>query len=68
MGQSVRITTTLNDRPVTRHVVVLTVSRVGEISIPEKHEPWMAKTDGLPFPVEWWPASTRATRARSPRR
>ena len=53
LGQSVRITTTLNDRPVTRHVVVLTVSRVGEISIPEKHEPWMAKTDGLPFPVEW---------------
>ena len=53
LGQSVRITTTLNNRPVTRHVVVLTVSRVGEISIPEKHEPWMAKTDGLPFPVEW---------------
>lgn len=53
LGQTVRITTTMNDRPVTRFVVVLTVSRIGEISIPEKHEPWMAKTDGLPFPVEW---------------
>jgi len=53
LGQSVRITTTMNERPVTRHVVVLTVARVGEILIPEKYEPWMAKTDSLPFPVEW---------------
>lgn len=53
LGQSTRVTTTMNDRLVTRHVVVLTVSRVGDISIPEKHEPWMAKTDSLPFPVEW---------------
>ena len=53
LGQSVRVTTAVNDRPVRRHVVVLTVARIGDIAIPEKHEPWMAKTDTLPFPVEW---------------
>jgi hypothetical protein len=53
LGQSVRVTTTLGDVNVTRHVVILTVSRVADISVPEKHEPWMAKTDTLPFPVEW---------------
>ncbi|MBC9822870.1 ATP-binding protein [Terrabacter sp. MAHUQ-38] len=54
LGSSVRIATTVNDQPVTRHVVVLTVARVGEIQIPEKHEPWMAKSDRLGFPVEWF--------------
>ncbi len=54
LGASVQIVTTVNDQPVTRHVVVLTVARVGEIQIPEKHEPWMAKSDRLGFPVEWF--------------
>ncbi|MGW5237855.1 ATP-binding protein [Monashia sp. NPDC004114] len=54
LGASVRIVTAVNDVPVTRHVVVLTVARVGEIQIPEKHEPWMAKSDRLGFPVEWF--------------
>ena len=54
LGASVRITATVNEQPVTRHVVVLTVARAGEIQIPEKHEPWMAKSDRAGFPVEWF--------------
>lgn len=53
LGESVRVTTCVGTRNVTRHVVILTVARIGEIAIPETHEPWMAKTDALPFPVEW---------------
>ncbi|MCL1872451.1 MAG: hypothetical protein FWF90_18840, partial [Promicromonosporaceae bacterium] len=53
LAQSVRIDSTLGDQPITRHVVVLTVGRMGELRIPEEDEPWIAKTDKLPFPVEW---------------
>lgn len=53
LAQSVRIDSTMGDRPITRHVVVLTVGRMGELHIPEVDEPWIAKTDKLPFPVEW---------------
>jgi hypothetical protein len=53
LAQSVRIDTTMGEQPLTRHVVVLTVGRMGELRIPEVDEPWIAKTDKLPFPVEW---------------
>ncbi len=53
LAQSVRIDSTMGEQPITRHVVVLTVGRMGELHIPEVDEPWIAKTDKLPFPVEW---------------
>jgi hypothetical protein len=41
-------------RPVTRHVAVMSVGRLEEIEAPDPgHEPWLAHTDRLPFPVEW---------------
>lgn len=53
LAQSVRIDSAAGDQPITRHVVVLTVGRMGDLEIPEKEEPWIAKTDKLKFPVEW---------------
>lgn len=53
LAQSVRVDSTLSDQPLTRHVVVLTVGRMGDLAIPEGEEPWIAKTDKLRFPVEW---------------
>jgi hypothetical protein len=35
------------------HVAVLTVGRMGDMSIPELHEPWGHLSDQLDFPVEW---------------
>lgn len=53
LSPTVEITTSVNGRQVTRHVCVLTVGRTADLEIPEKYQPWMAKTDQLPFPVEW---------------
>jgi hypothetical protein len=53
LAPTVQVTTSLNGKQVTRHVCVLTVSHLGEIEIPEKHLPWVAKSDALGFPVEW---------------
>ena len=37
-----------------RHVAVLSVGRLEEIEVPDPgHDPWLAHTDRLPFPVEW---------------
>src|SRR4051795_6869404 len=37
-----------------RHVAVMSVGRLEEIEAPDPgHEPWLAHTDRLPFPVEW---------------
>ncbi len=39
---------------VERHVAVLSVGRMDEIEVPDSaHDPWLAQTDRLPFPVEW---------------
>jgi hypothetical protein len=39
---------------VDRHVAVLSVGKMPEIEVPDSaHEPWIAHTDRLPFPVEW---------------
>ena len=53
LAASTRVTTSVNARPVTRHVVVLSLARMADIAIPEEHEPWMAATDTLPFQCEW---------------
>ena len=53
LAASTRVTTSVNARPVTRHVVVLSLARMADIAIPEEHEPWMAATDALSFPCEW---------------
>jgi hypothetical protein len=39
LGQSVRIDTTMGEQPLTRHVVVLTVGRMGELRIPRSTSP-----------------------------
>lgn len=42
------------DEVVDRHVAVLTLGRMEEIEVPDAaHDPWMAHTDRLGFPVEW---------------
>lgn len=53
LDASVRITTTIGARQVTRYVCVLTLARAIDFNIPEDHEPWMSKADKLPFPIEW---------------
>jgi AAA-like domain len=53
LAHSVRIDSAMNTTPTTRHVVVLTVGRMADLQIPERDEPWIAKTDLLRFPVEW---------------
>jgi len=35
------------------HVAVLTVGRMGELEIPQRHEPWAHLSGQLDFPVEW---------------
>ncbi|MFK0005023.1 ATP-binding protein [Paenarthrobacter sp. NPDC090522] len=40
--------------PITRHVRVLTLGRIGPQEIPQDYAAgWMQKSDRLPFPVEW---------------
>lgn len=54
LGRTVQVTGRDAQRSVERHVAVLSVGRVEEIEAPDPgHEPWMAHTDRLPFPVEW---------------
>lgn len=54
LAPTVKITTSVGGAQVTRHVCVLTVSRIADVEIPEEHQPWMAKADQLPFAVEWF--------------
>lgn len=54
LGRTVRVTCRSGPSPVERHVAVMSVGRVEEIDAPDpSHEPWLAHTDRLPFPVEW---------------
>ncbi|GAA4843347.1 ATP-binding protein [Actinomycetospora corticicola] len=39
--------------PVSRHVAVLSVGLMDSLRIPEADDPWMQRSDRLPFPVEW---------------
>ena len=40
-------------QPVQRHVAVLSVGLMDGLRIPEVDDPWMQRSDRLPFPVEW---------------
>lgn len=40
-------------QPVQRHVAVLSVGLMDGLHIPEADDPWMQRSDRLPFPVEW---------------
>lgn len=54
LGRSVTVTGRSATHPVERHVAVMSVGRLEEIEAPDPgHEPWLAHTDRLPFPVEW---------------
>jgi hypothetical protein len=53
LGRTVQVTGR-GERSVERHVAVMSVGRLEEIDAPDAgHEPWLAHTDRLPFPVEW---------------
>ena len=54
-GRTVKVTGRMDGRHVVeRHVAVLSLGRLEEIDAPDPaHEPWLAHTDRLPFPVEW---------------
>jgi hypothetical protein len=54
LGRTVRLSSRGPNDPVERHVAVLSIGRLEEIDAPDPgHEPWLAHTDRLPFPVEW---------------
>ena len=54
LGRTVKLTSRGLEDPVERHVAVMSVGRVEEIEAPDHgHDPWLAHTDRLPFPVEW---------------
>jgi hypothetical protein len=54
LGRTVKLTSRGLHEPVERHVAVMSVGRLEEIEAPDpSHEPWLAHTDRLPFPVEW---------------
>ncbi len=53
LGRTVQVTGR-GAQPIERHVAVMSVGRLEEIEAPDPgHEPWLAHTDRLPFPVEW---------------
>ena len=53
LGRTVQVTGRAA-QPIERHVSVMSVGRLEEIEAPDPgHEPWLAHTDRLPFPVEW---------------
>ncbi|MFC5175628.1 ATP-binding protein [Nocardioides taihuensis] len=54
LGRTVKVTSRGGAAPVERHVAVMSVGRLEEIEAPDPgHDPWLAHTDRLPFPVEW---------------
>ncbi len=54
LARTVEVTGRSARSSVQRHVAVLSVGRLEEIDAPDPgHEPWLAHTDRLPFPVEW---------------
>ncbi len=54
LSRTVQLVGHLPTTTVTRHVAVMSVGRLEEFEAPDPgHEPWLAHTDRLPFPVEW---------------
>lgn len=68
LAQSVRIDSTMGEQPITRHVVVLTVGRMGELRIPEIDEPGSPRPTSCPSPWSGPFGSTCARRTRPRRR
>jgi hypothetical protein len=51
---TVKVIGRIENGEIERHVAVLSIGRMPEIEVPDStHEPWIAHTDRLPFPVEW---------------
>ncbi|HEY9414955.1 MAG TPA: ATP-binding protein, partial [Pseudonocardia sp.] len=50
---TVKVVGRLRSQTVTRHVAVLSVGLMDGLRIPEVDDPWMQRSDRLPFPVEW---------------
>lgn len=53
LADSVEVTSTQNGGAQRRYNVILTLTNLPELNIPEQDEPWIARTDRLGFPVEW---------------
>jgi hypothetical protein len=54
LGRTVKLTARTTRSVISRHVAVMSVGRLEEIVAPEPaHDPWLAHTDRLSFPVEW---------------
>nr|WP_205752541.1 ATP-binding protein [Cryptosporangium phraense] len=51
-GSTVKLLSRIGDEYVERHVAVLTFGRMEELSIPERHEPWLHFHEQLPWPME----------------
>ncbi|MFI5954132.1 ATP-binding protein [Cryptosporangium sp. NPDC051539] len=51
-GSTVKLQSRIGDEYVERHVAVLTFGRMEELSIPERHEPWLHFHEQLPWPME----------------
>ncbi|MDQ1647212.1 MAG: hypothetical protein QOJ50_3396, partial [Cryptosporangiaceae bacterium] len=51
-GNTVRLVSELGGELVERHVAVLTFGRMEELSIPERHEPWLHYHEQLPWSME----------------
>lgn len=50
---TVRVLGRYGTQPVQRHVAVLSVGLMDALRVPETDDPWMQRSDRLPFPVEW---------------
>jgi len=50
---TVQVTGRFGTQPVSRHVAVLSVGLMDALRVPEADDPWMQRSDRLPFPVEW---------------
>lgn len=53
LADSVEIVSTQETRTQHRHTVILTLTGLPDLLIPEMDEPWIARADRLGFPVEW---------------
>lgn len=53
LADSVEVTSTQEARTQRRRTVVMTLTGLPDLMIPEEDEPWIARADRLGFPVEW---------------
>lgn len=53
LADSVQVVSTQEPHTQRRYSVIMTLTGLPELRIPEEDEPWIARSDRLPFPVEW---------------